>query len=411
MNYITLEEAMEQVGWDRQIDELSIYRAFEQIEDRRCKRGVRYSAALILTLVVLGKLAGMTTLQAIAEWVRLQAGWLCCVLPCSRKAFPCAATYSNVLRAVDAEQVNEILSQLLARVHAIKQCGEEPSRLVRGAEQEQHRHVALDGKTLRGTLGHQAPDQMAMHHVALYEIQTGRMLKEEVTAEKQNELSIVSHFLTELWVKGRIITADALHTQVNFCWHVTRWKGAYILVAKGNQPTLTEDLQLFFSEPPADCRDWRTASTTNKGHGRLEIRELTATTELNDFLAGQWIGVAQVFRLVRTIEKKGKTHQEVIYGLTSLSPRQANGQRLLELIRAHWAIENRLHYRRDVTLREDHSQVRKGTAPRVLAVLNSFLLACLDFLGVSNVPQQIRIFVTQPLLAVRLLLGSLLTFK
>ena len=85
--------------------------------------------------------------------------------------------------------------------------------------------------------------------------------------------------------------------------------------------------------------------------------------------------------------------------------------RLLALVRAHWKIENRLHWRRDVTLREDHSQVRKGEAPRILALLNSFLLALLDLFGVSNVPKQMRPFDAQPLLAVRLLLGSLLTFK
>ncbi len=76
-----------------------------------------------------------------------------------------------------------------------------------------------------------------------------------------------------------------------------------------------------------------------------------------------------------------------------------------------YTIENRLHWRRDVTLGVDHCQVRKGDAPRVLAVLNSFLLAVFDFLGVSNVPQQMRLFDAHPWQAVRLLLGSLLTFK
>jgi hypothetical protein len=74
-------------------------------------------------------------------------------------------------------------------------------------------------------------------------------------------------------------------------------------------------------------------------------------------------------------------------------------------------IENRFHWRRDVTLGEDHCQVRKGSAPRLLAILNSFLLAMLDFVQVSNVPKQQRQFDAQPLQAVRLLLGSLLTFK
>jgi Transposase DDE domain len=103
--------------------------------------------------------------------------------------------------------------------------------------------------------------------------------------------------------------------------------------------------------------------------------------------------------------------REAIYGITSLPPTRASAARLLALVRAHWKIENRLHWRRDVTLREDHCQLRKGQAPHILALLNSFLLALLDVFGVSNVPKQMRVFDAQPLLAVRLLLSSLLTFK
>ena len=137
---------------------------------------------------------------------------------------------------------------------------------------------------------------------------------------------------------------------------------------------------------------------------------LVASTELNEFLAGQWAGVAQVFRLTRTVYEKGTMPREVVSGITSLPPTRARAARLLALVRAHWKIEHRLHWRRDVTLREEHSQVRKGEAPRILALLNSFLLALLDLFGVSNVPKQMRIFDAQSLLAVRLLLGSLLTF-
>ena len=83
---------MEPMAEQQQIDVLSIYRAFEHIEDHRHKRGVRYSVALTLTLLMLAKLAGMTSLQGIAEWVRLRAGWLTDVLPTRRAKFPCAAT-------------------------------------------------------------------------------------------------------------------------------------------------------------------------------------------------------------------------------------------------------------------------------------------------------------------------------
>ncbi len=332
------------------------------------------------------------------------------MLPETRERFPCASTYSNVLRAADAAQVNEVLTPVLTRARAVKRCGDEPSRLVGQAERAEHVHVALDGKTLRGTLGHEAADQRKLHQLALYETRTGLVLKEQVVGDKQNELSIVSQFLTPVWVKGRIISADARPSQHTFCTEVTYGGGYFLLVAKGKQSTLRDDLQLFFSEPPPDCQDWRTARTCDKGHGRLEIRELVASTELTEFLADKWTGVAQVFRLVRTVTKKGKTSEEVVYGLTALSPVQASAQDLLALVREHWSIENRLHWRRDVMLREDDCQVRKGEAPRVLAVLNSFLLALLDFVGVSNVPSQMRTFDAHPLQAVRLLLGSLLTF-
>lgn len=249
-----------------------------------------------------------------------------------------------------------------------------------------------------------------MHQLGLYETQTGVLLKEHIVGEKQNELSIVKEFLTPHWVKDRIISADALHTHVTFCAAIEAYQGFYVLIAKGNQPTLQEDIRLFFNDPPADCRDWRTASTCNKGHGRLERRELVATTELNEYFARTWTGVAQVFRLTRTIEREGKTHLEVVHGLTNLPPAKASANDLLRLQREHWAIENRLHWRRDVTLREDHCQVRKGGAPRVLAVLNSFLLGLLDFCGVTNVPRNMRLFDAKPWLAVRLLFGPLLTF-
>lgn len=410
MNYITLAEAMEQIGWEGEIDPMSVYRACEQVEDRRHKRGVRYSVALILTLLVLGKAMGMTSLQGIAEWVRLRANWLAVVLPITHKRFPCAATYSNVLRAVDAEQVRQVFTDLLLRVEAAKRAEEEPSRLTWQEEGKIHEHVALDGKTLRGTLGHTAADQAKMHQLGLYETQTGLLLKEAITGEKQNELSLVSDFLTPQLLSERIISADALHTQHHFCFTVRRWEGHYVLVAKANQPTLAEDLRLFFDEPPADCRDWRQGRTVEKGHGRLEIRELIASTELNDFLASDWAGVAQVFQLTRTVIEDGQTRREVVYGISSLSPAQASPERLLDLVRAHWAIENRLHWRRDVTLREDHSQVRTTGKPETLAALNNIVLALMDWLGVHNVPEQMRIFQAFPALALALLLGPL-TFE
>lgn len=412
MHYNTLSETVAQTEWPQEIDVLSLYHPFEHLTDGRHARGIRYSVALVLTLLVPGKVTGMTTLTAIAEWVRWRAEWLRQVLPGARHQFPCVATYSNVLRAVDAEQITQLLASWLTRLEAARRCDTEPSRLLSQPEaREQHAQIALDGKTLRGTLAHAAPDQLRQHVVALYETQTGIVLAQQAVPDKGNEISVEATLLTPAQVQGRIVTADAMHTQRACCADIHRFDGAYVLLAKANQPTLEEDLRLFFSEPPPDCRDWRQAHTWTKGHGRLERRELVASTELNEWLAATWPGVAQVFWVQRTSVRQGHSHTQSVYGITNLSPTQAGASRLLEVVQRHWRIENRLHWRRDVTLGEDHCQVRKGTAPLVLAALNSLVLALFDFLGVTNVPQQMRRLDAQPGRAIRLVLGSLLTFK
>lgn len=412
MHYNTLNAALAAVECTEEIDPLSLYHVFEQLTEGRHPRGKRYSLALVLSLLIVGKLAGMTTLTAIAEWVRWRADWLRQVLPGTREQFPCPATYSNVLRTVDATQVTHLLASWLTRLEAARRCGTEPSRLLsQPAAQEQHVQLALDGKTLRGTLAHTAPDQRSQHVVSLYETQTGVVLAQQAVPDKGNEITVEAVLLTPTQVAGRIVTADALHTQRKCCADIHRFGGYYVLFAKANQPTLEEDLRLFFSEPPPDCRDWRQARIWSKGHGRLELRELVASTELNEWLAATWPGVEQVFWLQRTISRQGQQHIQTIYGITNLSPTHASAARLLEVVRRHWTIENRLHWRRDVTLGEDHCQVRKGAAPLVLAALNSLVLAVFDFLEVGNVPQQMRRLDAHPAQAVRLVLGSLLTIK
>jgi DDE_Tnp_1-associated len=136
MNSIIAEDAKELAGWNQQTETRSIYAVLEQLTDARSKQGQRYSLALILTFVLLAKAAGETTLQAIAEWTRLRGSWFQTVLPGIRPTFPCAATYSNVLRSVDPDELNEVVMSLLTRVRAGQR---EPG------EQE---HVALDGRDI-----------------------------------------------------------------------------------------------------------------------------------------------------------------------------------------------------------------------------------------------------------------------
>jgi hypothetical protein len=122
--------------------------------------------------------------------------------------------------------------------------------------------------------------------------------------------------------------------------------------------------------------------------GRTEVRELRATTRLNDYL--DWPGVGQVCRIVRTVREHGAERREVAYGITSAGPEWADAEALLAWNRGHWGIENRLHYVRDVTLGEDASRIRTGSAPQVMAGLRNAALTLLRGLGITNIAEAIR---------------------
>lgn len=124
-----------------------------------------------------------------------------------------------------------------------------------------------------------------------------------------------------------------------------------------------------------------TASTTDKGHGRLERRTLTATGALNTYLG--WPGVQQAFRLVRERTFQGQTTVEIAYGITSLSRAQAPATQLLKLTRQHWGIESLFHVR-DVTFGEDACRVRTGCAPLVLSGLRNLCIHLLASAGCKN---------------------------
>jgi len=111
------------------------------------------------------------------------------------------------------------------------------------------------------------------------------------------------------------------------------------------------------------------ARQADKGRGRLEKRELEVTAVLT--LRRRWPGLKQAFRLTRTRTEGGVTTEEVAYGITSLSEREADAGRLLGLVRGHWQVENGLHWVRDVTMGEDRCRVRRGSAPQALAALRN----------------------------------------
>jgi predicted transposase YbfD/YdcC len=407
MDYNTLGEPIEPLELPAEKDVHCLYMAFEQITDGRKKRGVRYPLAVLLTLIVLAKLAGEVHLNGVVDWVRLRHEWLNQMLGLQQRRWPCFSTYTYALSKLDASECTAIISAALMRLEASRRCGCEPSRLLSQPRALESRHVAFDGKALRGTHGHEAAHQPAVHLCAFYEVATGNVLAQREVGHKENEISASKQMLTPLLVKGRVISADAMHTQRLFCQTVKRYGGDFVLIAKDNQPTMHADLELFFEDPDADRTTWRSATCLNKGHGRHEKRVITTSTDLRDWFAKEWSGIEQVFRIQRWVRRKGHISQEVLYGITSLSPTQADARQVGELVRAHWSIENRLHWRRDVTLQEDRSQVRTRHVPALLALLNCTVLTLMDLLGVRNVAARMRRYAARPWEALQLLVGTL----
>lgn len=130
------------------------------------------------------------------------------------------------------------------------------------------------------------------------------------------------------------------------------------------------------------------ATTVDKGHGRTEKRTLRATAILT---AGQqWAGLEQGFEVTRERTVKGVKAVEVVHGITSLSPQQADAATLLGLLRDHWLIENELHYVRDVTLGEDACRVRSGNAPQVLAAIRNAVVHLLAQVEADSCPEAIE---------------------
>jgi len=125
----------------------------------------------------------------------------------------------------------------------------------------------------------------------------------------------------------------------------------------------------------------RRAETIEKGHGRIETRQLEVTASLAEHLSPSWAGLAQVCRIRRERIVRGKTTTETVYGITSLTADEAGPERLLQLSRGHWGIENTLHYVRDVSCREDQSRTNAGHAPQVLAAIRNTALTILRRLG------------------------------
>jgi predicted transposase YbfD/YdcC len=341
----------------------SLYAHLQELKDSRKPRGIRYQLVTVLVMMVMAKLCGEDTPSGIADWVKHRAEQFVDMLKLKRKRMPHHSTYRRIeAEVVEPEELEQVVSTVLA------------GRKFFGRQVL----LSIDGKVLRGTLD---TVQNGTYLLAAYLPKEGLVLMEVALEGKGCEIPGAAKLLKMMDLREKVIMGDALHTQRAGSIQIVEAGGDYIWFAKGNQPQLEEDIRLWFEPEPEPIpgqgrlpKDFETVKETSKGHGRLEERTLTVSSQLNDFL--DWPYLQQVFQLERRFifTKTGEIQEQVVYGITSLSREEISPKQLLQKIRAYWGIENGLHYRRDVTLREDRTRMTKGHAGRIMACLNNLVI-------------------------------------
>jgi predicted transposase YbfD/YdcC len=205
--------------------------------------------------------------------------------------------------------------------------------------------------------------------------------------KRTNEIKMAIPLLDAIDIAGKDITADALLTQRKFAAYLVEQRQAhYYFTVKGNQPGLLADLQLYFQ----DRGQPHFVEPTPPDHGRIETRKIWTTTALNAYLDFPHVGQAFLIERHVTHKKTGKCSLEIAYGLTSRPPQQARPQRVLQVNRGHWVIENSCHYVLDWNYDEDRSRIRTGYGPENITRLRRFAIGVIKSRGARSVAQKMR---------------------
>ncbi len=366
----------------RVFDVGGLQRRLSALTDSRHPKGLRYQLSSVLVLIVLAKLSNEDQPVGIADWISFRQESLKSALGLDWPRMPHHDTYRRILaEVVDPEEFDQVVGQHLRELPGVGW-----SVL-----------VSFDGKTVRGTITDDNP--RGEHLLAAYLPEEGIVLMQVSAVDKDSEINAAPVLLRQIDLRDRVVVGDAMHTQRALSVQILEASGNYLWFAKENQPTLREDIEELFEASASTViggsveNDFVTFRAVEKGHGRLETRQITTSSELKGYT--DWPGLEQVFRLGRKrVEvrsgKVEKVQTEVVYGLTSLSQEKASANRLLYLARSYWGIENGLHARRDVTFREDRTRLTRGKAGRVMASINNLVIGLLRHAGYTNLAQARR---------------------
>ncbi len=324
---------------------------FEGLADPRTGNAGRHDLLEMLVIALSTVLSGGEDCTDMAEFARAKLGFLRGFLKLEHGA-PSHDTFSRLFRLLDPEQFGACFQRFMA-----------------GFTEACQGVVAIDGKVLRRSFD-KASVKSALHMVSAWGCEQRLVLAQLATDAKSNEITAVPQLLKMLSLEGCIVTVDALNCQREIARQVIEQTGDYVLALKGNQASLHDDVRTFLDDPETQLVV--SDSTVDADHGRIETRTSMVSTDIEWLQQNHdWPGLAAIGKVVRIRETADKTTTETAYYLLSMT--MAPG-RLGEVVRSHWAIENRLHWCLDVTMNEDRARNRMDNGPQNLAVLRHMAL-------------------------------------
>jgi predicted transposase YbfD/YdcC len=326
---------------------------FRDIPDPRTGNGIRHRLDEILSIAILAILCDCTKFTEMELFGQEREEWPRTFLSLEN-GIPSHDTFGDVFAALSPEAIQ---MRFISWVETIR---EEISGDI----------VPIDGKTIRRSKD-LANSKRAIHIISAWSAANGIVLGEIATDEKSNEITAIPDLLKMLKLKGCIVTIDAMGTQTEIARTIIEGGADYVLAAKENQPLLLQDIELYFSTESAACDN---AKTTEKGHGRYETRECWISNDI-DWLynKGNWAGISGIGMIRSARQQVGS---DVVENSTKyyIYSKNMSAMELLTASRAHWAIENSLHWVLDMDFREDESRMRIGNCATNMNVFRHLAL-------------------------------------
>jgi predicted transposase YbfD/YdcC len=336
---------------------------FKNLQDPRGRQGVEHNFVSIVVIAILATIGGATGWEDIELYAESHQAWLATFLDL-KNGVPHADTYRRVFERIAPDALQECF------LDWVKQVVEATGAQV----------IPIDGKTLKGSYD-RSNKQSALHMVSAWASENRLMLAQVKVESKTNEIKAIPALLKLLDITGCIITIDAMGTQTEIAKQIVDKGADYVLCLKANHPKLWNQVRIWFEQAQLENFkgiEHRYDSRVEAGHDRRETRKVWAVPldqmgVLHEI--SQWTGLKTIVMVSRVRQLWNKTTREVMFYLSSLP---CDAVVIGRAIRAHWGIENRLHWVLDVTFKEDASRIRKGYGPENFSLLRRMAIGLLN---------------------------------